>query len=383
MSLREVQSSRSVDAPDVSLDGMTDGILRGKIEDLMEAFPLISPVEIRNALTVSNGSVDGATDVLLGSLGSSSSSFGGSMDSTSNRSAIGQSWNSKSVKVEKEVCKTLEDIENPRKKEKVAGLLELGIAQPIPFLIEVLNGCGWNINDAANILLSDSMSPPRSPAVNTGFDVETIDLVTGGSTSIEALAKIANASPLPASSTTKIQAQQYPGGIIPSFQISLRNRDVLEKAKSQQVSQLPSMAVEEIKEQNPELRTNSISGPDDDTEVDDHEESMQSKVAQLHDLLPQASKNRCESILQIYEDLDEAYDALEKELEEDGTDNESSSETEDDGSEASDGSEIDQRSGNDRNAESSLTNRQREKRRAETPVSYMIILQHFSQRRII
>jgi hypothetical protein len=321
--------------------------------------------------------------MLLGSPGSSSSSFGGSMDSTSNRSATGPSWNSKSVKVEKEVCETLEDIENPRKKEKIAGLLELGIAQPIPFLIEILNGCGWNVNDAANILLSDSMSPPRSPAVSIGSDVETIDLVTGRSTSVEALAKVANARPLPASSTPKVQAQQYPGGIIPSFQISLRNGDVLEKAKSQQISQLPSMAAEAIEEQISELRTNSIDGPDDGTEVDDQEESMQSKIAQLHDLPPRASKNRCESILQIYEDLDEDYNALEKELEEDGTDNESASETEDDGSDASDGSEIDQRSGNDRNAESSLTSRQREKRRAETPVSYIIILQHLSQRRII
>jgi len=362
MSLRGVQSSHSIETPDVSLDGMTDRILKGKIEDLMEAFPLKSPFEIRNALTVSNGSLDGATDILLGSPGSSSSIFDGSMDST-------PLWN-KTTTMKEEDYETLEDITNPRWREKVAGLKELGISQSISLVVDVLKCCGWNVNEAANILLSDSIPPQQSPAINIRSGAEGVSQVTGHSTSVESLAKPANASLLLPPSTPKVQAQQYPGGIIPSFQISLRTENAPAQAKSRQISPHPSVDTEEIDPQNLSLAPSSTDVLDNDTELDEQEESMESKVTQLCELLPQASQNRCETFLQIYDSIDEAYAALEEELAEYGSDNMSYSETQETDEGADDQLRNDPKIGNGKATGTAQKGKSQGKRLAESQVSF-------------
>jgi len=130
------------------------------------------------------------------------------------------------------------------------------------------------------------------------------------------------------------------------------------------------MDTEEIDPQNPALTPSSTDVLDNDTEVDEQEESMESKVAQLRELLPQASQNRCERFLQIYDSMDEAYAALEEELAEDGSDNMSYSETEEDDEGADDQLRNDPKISNGKATGTAQKGKSQEKRRAESPVSF-------------
>jgi hypothetical protein len=372
-------SLRSVEVPKVSLQGMTDRQLEEHIERLAEIFPYQPIFEIRNAIAMCNGCLDEAFDLLSGSPGPSSASSAGS---TLHLSRASLSQNAKSITVKNEGYDTLEDITNTGVREKVATLLELGISQPLAFLVDVLSGCSWNVNEAAVVLLNESMSPSETVEPRSHIHVKPLSHVTGDNLSVHSTTNVLDPTPPPTPPTIRVQEQQYPDGIIPSFQISLKNGNPAAKTMSQQEAQCLLPTAKKASKRDQELIVNSVEVVNNNIETNEGEDNIQSRVARLHELLPGSSKTRCESFLQIYDDVDEAFTALEEELAENGTGSRSSSETDSDDSEANNESETIERSNNGRATKISLTSRRLEKRRAETQVSFSNALHHHSRTRI-
>jgi hypothetical protein len=376
--------SGSLDAPVVTLGGMANKKLKLNIEQLQEILPHKSMLEIRNALAMCNGSLGGAFDLLSGSPGPSSGQLS---SSTADKGSNTSSLNATDARVKSEF-EALEDIPNLKTRQKVASLMALAIPQPISFVLDVLGGCNWNVNEAANCLLSDYFSP-RS-AITGDHEPIVEDQVATSDASVDSTPKEFDPTPPPTPPSPKLEIERYPGGICPSFQFSTRTKSALKKGESQEESQ-PQLVEEGGEEQNPELtqlhgeddhtETNTLADKQNpelhlnlmsgfNTEMNGQEESIHSKVEQLHSLLPRASKRRCKIILQLYPDMQEAFDALDEEIEEHGSE-ESCGET--DNSEASkDDSEmevvIDARS--QTASRISSESRRQGKRRAETPVSF-------------
>jgi hypothetical protein len=392
-------------APAVSLKGMANEKLRLNIERLQELFPYQSTLEIRNALAMCNSSFDDALDLLSGSPGSSSiqsSSFG---SSAANKTLIMASQNPTGLKVKSEYD-TLEDIPNLKTRQKIANLLDLDISQPISFLLDVLGGCNWNVNEAANRLLNDYVLLDGSITQ----DHEPLGEMQGTAKkgSVASTAKTFDPTPPPTPPSPNVQAQQYPDGVILGFRISLRHETSPTKASSptsaeSQGSQLSSSEQEGSDEQNPEAKPTSIEAfdiemgevrdkqnpelsassednLDHNTETNGQDETVDSKVAQLRELLPRASRRRCQIILQIYPDLDEAFEVLDEELAEHGSD-ESSDETEEEDSEASgDESEAAVQGKNSGESGNCSESRGREKRKAEVSVSSWTLFQNIESK---
>jgi hypothetical protein len=331
----------------VTLSGMTNKKLKLNIEQLQEIFPYQSTLEIKNALAMCNGSFDDALDLLSGCPGPSSSQ---PSSSTANKSLIMSSRNTTDAKIKSEY-ETLEDISNLKTRQQVASLLALRIPQPISFLLDVLGGCNWNVDEAANRLLSNYVSPESSIIGDHESTVE--GQVAANEASVDSTPKTFGPTPPPTPPSPKVETERYPGGVYPSFCFSTRTKPTLRKDESQEESQ-PQLLEEGSEKQNPaltplhglgnhsetntvgdkqnpELQLSSIGGFD--TEIVGQEESIDSKVEQLHSLLPRASRRRCKIILQLYPDMQEAFDALDEEIEEHGSE-ESSGETEDEDSEA-------------------------------------------------
>jgi hypothetical protein len=197
--------------------------------------------------------------------------------------------------------------------------------------------------------------------------------------------------------------ERFPGGVVPGFVYRGGNR--AENPQSQTEHQEPQPR--ESHEQSPELTSNSSSiddlsnkqhpepmvnassthlgsnaatnkqGGEQQAQSFDNDnemiqkETIESKVERLHKLLPKATKRRCKAIIQLWPNIDEAFDVLFEEIAEHGSD-ESGAETddEDDDSETSNEEFETERPipGRDHRASGIGSGSRRDKRRGETPV---------------
>jgi hypothetical protein len=378
-----------VEDPKLPLDGMVDKRLQVKIEHLNALFPQRSTSEIKNSLKVYNGNFDDALDLLSGSPGSS-------------QSAASASLSQNNAKVKN--YETLEDLENDKTREKVVMLLDLCITQPIPILIDILGNCDWDVERAANFLLNDYTSPDRHIEGNRE-PVEGVSQIAGDGASVAST----GFDPAPPSTPPSPSVQERcPGGVMPSVTLCLRNRD--ENPQSQTEPQEPQPR--ESHEQSQELTSSSSSI--DDLNNKQHpepmvnvssthlgsnaatnkqggeqqaqsqiygfgndivmirDETIESKVEQLHELLPRATKRRCKAILQLWPDIDQAFGVLLEEIAEHGSD-ESGAETDDDDDDSETSNEEFETErhipGRDHRASGIGSGSRRDKRRAETPVT--------------
>jgi hypothetical protein len=366
---------------------MADEKRKSDIEKLKELFPRRSALEIRNALTICNGSFDATMDLLDGSQGPSSSY------SSTRTAPIGSGIMSLNNNIDGKVkseYQSLEDVSNPSKREKVANLLGLDLGQPIPVLVRELEKCNWNVDEAANFFLNDGAKPENPITI----DLEPI--VDAGASAMDAGLKSSadtfDPTPPPTPSALGTQPQRWPGGIVGSFVVSLPADEVaLARAQSQQSrtqslkregSDEPNVELKptpmetidsemgEIRdEQSPEIQSNLMSSFG--TEMGGQEESIALKVKELHSLLPDSSKRRCKAILQVYPEMQEAFEALEEELKEYGPEA-TSSETEESDSDTDDNGSQSDMAEQDKSPEISgfgVAHRGKGKRSAETPVS--------------
>ncbi len=357
------------------------------IEKLKELFPRRSALEIRNALTIFKGSFDETLDLLDGSQGPSSRYS--SISTAPIRRGIMSLNNTIDRKVKSEY-QLLEDISDPSKRENVAILLDLDLQQPIPILVCELEKCNWNVDEVANFFLNDG-AKPDSPIT---IDLEPI-VEAGASTkdaSLKPSADTFDPTPPPTPSALEKQPQRWPDGIIDSFVVSLPADEVaLARAQSQQ-SRTQSLERKGSDEPNPELKPNSMETIDSemgevgdrqnpeipsnlmsgyDTEMGGQEQSIALKVKELHCLLPKSSRRRCKAILQVYPEIQEAFQTLEEELKEYGSEA-TSSESEESDSEADDNGSQSDMAEECKSPETygiGGANRGKGKRSAETPVS--------------
>ncbi|KAE9381426.1 hypothetical protein N431DRAFT_505950 [Stipitochalara longipes BDJ] len=326
------------------LEGIVDSSLQAKVEQLKILFSHQSTSEIRYVLEAFNGNFYDALDVLSGSPGPSSSQSAGSTSSSSR--TVSQHEIVK-VKEEHEDYETLEDIPNHKTREKVANLLALGISYPIAIILDVLGNCNWNANEAAIILLN-GLTPIDTEAIHSPV-VKGTSQEDGASTTSTSF----DPTPPPTPPCPKVQVR-YPGGVIPSMVLHLRDDDAIPLSHNKvQVLQRPVLEEGEEKndhdskimpsskscnalgddsemvlgESNEQLVTSSIYGFDNNAGTE--QENIDVKVDELHEMLPKASRRRCKIILQLFPDIEEAFDNLFEEIAEHGSD-ESGSETEDD-----------------------------------------------------
>jgi len=372
-----------VEPPKLPLDGMVDKRLRVKIEHLNELFPQRSTSEIKRLLELYNGNFDDALDLLSGSPGSSQSAASASLSQNN--------------------YETLEDFENVKTK-KVAMLRELCITQPIPILIDILGNCDWDVDRAANFLLNDYTSPDRHIEGNHE-PVEVVSQIAGDGASVAST----GFDPTPPSTPPSPSVQERcPGGVMPSVTLCLRNRD--ENPQSQTEPQEPqpresheqsqeltssSSSIDELSnKQHPEPMVNASSthlgsnaatnkqGGEQQAQsqiygfgndiVMIRDETIESNVERLHELLPRATKRRCKAILQLWPDIDQAFGVLLEEIAEHGSD-ESGAEIDDDDDDSETSNEEFETErhipGRDHRASGIGSGSRRDKRRAETPVT--------------
>jgi hypothetical protein len=369
--------------PGRPLKSIADDKRKADIEKLKELFPRRSALEIINALTICNGSFDDTIDLLDGSQGPSSSY------STTRTAPIRPGVMSSNNTIDRMVkyeYQSLEDISDTSKREKVANLLDLDLKQPIPVLVRELEKCNWNVDEAANFFLNDG-AKPDSPIT---IDLEPI-VEAGASAkdaSLKSPADTFDPTPPPTPSALETQPQRWPGGIVDSMVISLGADEVaLAKAQYQQSLAQP-LGREGSDEPNPELNPISTDTIDSkmrevgdeqtpeissnltygfDTERGGQEESIALTVKELHSLLPDSSKRRCKAILQVYPEMQEAFEILEEELKEYGP--EATSESDSDADDNESQSDMAEQGKSPETSAIGVGNRGKEKRSAETPVS--------------
>jgi hypothetical protein len=312
-----------IEDPEVSPDGVVNTRFQEKIKHLNELFPHRSTSEIKSSLALCHGNFDDALDVLSGCPGSSLSQSVSSVNLSQSRIVKGGNE-----------YDAIEDIENVRTREKVQNLLDLGILQPISILVDILGNCNWNVDQAANILLRDYMLPDRDL-----FEEDHRVATEGGTTGRQdAGENRPNASTLfdPTPPPTPLSLQRkYPGGVIPRIVLSLREKNPLIGTAIQE-SQSSKGHVQCTKPLSNSTLTNSLEnntatnkqgeeqqaqtqiyGFDNDREMIG-KQNIESMARRLHELLPMSSEGRCKAMLQIYTDIDEAFDALFEEIAEHG-----------------------------------------------------------------
>lgn len=397
--------------PKVSLDGMVNRSLRAKIERLIEVFPYRTTSEIKNSLEISQGNLDDAADLLAGSPGPSSSQI-----APPARSVSSPSQNSVVVKV-KDEYEDLEDIPNLKTREKVANLVTLGTSHPIPFILDILGNCNWNVDEAANILLGGCMVMGKDGDIEESHEPVAEDVSQTVGDGASSTSTTFDPTPPPTPPSPQIH-ERYPGGVIPSLVLSLGSGDQIlpNQPKPKEVQSVGGSSGEKITEpaprssstdvdinntvlnqsvdkENPETIKTSRHCLDNDTEMansinerneaapvygfgNDTETSlgkgMDEKIAILRELVPRASKNRCQAILQLWpESMEEAFEALWDEIEEYGSDGGDDESEDDESTGSNDGSETEETvQGKYPKASAFNSGSKREqKRRAETPVS--------------
>jgi hypothetical protein len=273
----------------ISLIGMMNGELREKIEQLLVVFPHVDLITIRDILVTCKGDVSEASDVLADSAGASSFEASGASsrkpailsteDDDSHMGGITTNGENDKVRLLKEVC-------------------PFHAISEIRFMLSTCNGDVA----AASLRLTESSPTPNEKASKLaetpGHDQEMPERSTISNGPV----KKSQSPPSTGSSTSR---ERYPGGVIPPFTVSTRSK-----------TQSTVMQSETIKNEY-ESRAHSVSmtsSSEEHTEwVAGDEQSFEEKVAALHVVLPRARISRIRSILQIEENMDDAYAALYKE----------------------------------------------------------------------
>jgi hypothetical protein len=290
----------------ISLLGMMNGELREKIEQLLVVFPHVDLITIRDVLVTCKGDVSEASDVLADSAGASSfEPFGASSskptilsmeDDDSHMDGITTNGENDKVQLLKEVC-------------------PFHAISEIRFMLSTCNGDVA----AASLRLTESSPTPNGKvsmlAENPGHDQDMPERPTTSNAPVKKFQS-------PPSTGSLASRERYPGGVIPPFTVSTRSK-----------TQNTVMHSETIKNES-ECRAHSVSVT---SKSEDHiervvggEQSFEEKVAALHAALPRASKSRIRSILQIEENLDDAFAALYNESGLPISDEDTSSDDEDD-----------------------------------------------------
>ena len=171
--------------------------------------------------------------------------------------------------------------------------------------------------------------------------------------------------------------EQNPAVVPGSDFIKVRNETSIKLANEQHLELIPSSKgagggpniemANSVEGHNAELTPSSAYGFDNSMQFSSREE-MKAKAAQLHEMLPEASMNRCKVMLQLYPgSIEEAFNALFEEITEHGPDDGSAeTETDDEDGDSYDSNEESETEKEERNPRGSINNL---KRRAETPVS--------------
>jgi hypothetical protein len=397
----------------VHFNGRVDQDIQANIDLLKEHFPRQSTSEIKSLLEVFDGNFHDAFDVLSGSPGPSSRQSTGFASSSS--SSLSSSYNNMAAKVKDEDYYSLQDILNHNTREKVANLLDLvGTSYSMGFILDILGNCNWNVDEAAIILLNDCVMANGEVQEKDRPD----ELSTGRVTTDDSSMTLTSFDPTPPSTPPLPKCQErFPGGVVPGFVYSSKGTTLSTQCQTQQ-SQRPSLENEKG-EQNAALKPSSDAVTtlvnDKDLGVEENLELMEiseafhtasgatrrrngtsdeqqanssygfgnetriahdeldAKVVILREMLPGATKRRCKVILQLFPDVEEAFENLFEEIAEHGADT-SGDETEEDKTD-SESSEFETVSSvKDRNrralgSDSPGSSRRGQKRRAETPVS--------------
>ncbi len=394
-------------------NGRVDQDIEANIDLLKEHFPRQSTSEIKSLLEVFDGNFYDAFDVLSGSPGPSSRHSTGF--ASSSPSSLSSSPNNMAAKIKDEDYYSLEDIPNHNTREKVANLLDLlGTSYSMGFILDILGNCDWNVDEAAIILLNDCVTANGEVQENDKPD----ELSAGRVTTDDSSMTPTSFDPTPPSTAPLPKRQErFPGGVVPGFVYSSKGTPLPTQCQTQQ-SQRPSLENEKG-EQNAALKpsldavttlvndidlrfkknlelmeiseafhaasgvTRSRNGTSDGQQANSSygfgnetriaHEGLDAKVAILKELLPGATKRRCKAILQLFPDVEEAFENLFEEIAEHGADT-SGDETEEDETD-SESSEFETVSSvKDRNrralgSDSPGSSRRGQKRRAKTPVS--------------
>jgi hypothetical protein len=270
----------------VSLLGMMNGELKDKIEQLLGIFPHVDLITIRDILVTCKGDVGEASDVLADSSGTSSLEPSGASSS-------------------KPIILSTEDDDS-----YTSGIATNGVSDKVRFLKEVcpfhsipeirfmLSTCNGDVA-AASLLLTEHSPTPNGKASklaeSPGHDQEISERPTTSNGLVE------NSQSLP-STGSSTSRERYPGGVIPPFTVSTRTKTQITVMQSETVkNEYESRAHSVSMTSNSEGHTEKVAGD---------EQSFEEKVATLHVALARVPKSRIRSILQIEENINNAFVAL-------------------------------------------------------------------------
>jgi hypothetical protein len=273
----------------VSLLGMMNGELRKKVEQLLVVFPHVDLITIRDILVTCKGDVGEASNVLADSAETSSSELSGGASSKP------------IILLTDDEDSQMSDVAANGECDKVRFLKEICPFHAISEIRFMLSSCSGDVA-AASLLLTKRPSTlngkaSKSPG-NLGHNQKPETSTTSNSP-VEKSESLPSNGSLPS-------MERYPGGVIPGFRVSTRSKTPNVIVKSETINN--------ESESSPDCISTTSNSEEHIENVAGGEQSLEEKVAALHAVLPRARKSRIRSILQIEENMEDAFDVLNNEL---------------------------------------------------------------------